>query len=85
MADVINTTIPLIEPWSGAVDTFMNALRLLVGGFFGLYVITFIYRVITFRKLTKQMNKLFSELSEIKIRLEKLENKGRKSKYVGVT
>jgi uncharacterized coiled-coil DUF342 family protein len=42
---------------------------------FGLYLISFIYRVFTFRKLSRQMNKLFREINEVKKKLEKLEKK----------
>jgi len=74
MVDV-NATLPLVEPWATTVNFLMNAIKLLIGGFFGLYIITFIYRIFTFRKLTRQMDKLFKELSEIKRRLKKLEKK----------
>jgi len=71
----INATIPLIEPWATTVNYFMGTIKILIGGFFGLYVITFIYRIFTFRKLTRQMNKLFREINEVKKRLEKLEKR----------
>lgn len=74
----INSTIPLIEPWATTVNYFMNSIKILVGGFFGLYVITFIYRIFTFRKLTRQMNKLFREINEVKNRLGNLEHKRNK-------
>lgn len=76
----INATIPLVEPLATTVNYFMDAIKLLIGGFFGLYVITFIYRIFTFRKLSRQMKKLFNEIAEVKRRLGKLEKKKVKHK-----
>ena len=71
----INATLPLIEPFATTVDYFMSTVKLLVGGLFGLYVITFIYRIFTFRKLSRQMKKIFNELAEVKKRLGRLEKR----------
>ena len=50
--DPINTTIPavpsLIEPIVQTFTSLLEVLKYLVGGLFGLYVIFFLYRVITF-------------------------------------
>jgi len=71
----INATIPLIEPWATTVNYFMSTVKILVGGFFGIYVITFVYRIFTFRKLTRQMNRIFREISEVKKRLDRIEKR----------
>jgi len=73
--DINSTAIQLVEPLGSTVNIFMNTVKVLVGGLFGLYVMMFIYRIFTFRKLSRQMKKLFKELNEIKVRLDKIEKK----------
>ena len=76
----INSTIPLIEPLSKTVGSLMAILQILVGGLFGLAVIMFIFRIISSRKLSKQMDKLFKEISGVKKRLGVIEKKLNKKK-----
>jgi len=78
MVDINSTVIPLIGPLGETVNYFMNIIKILIGGFFGLYVIIFIYKIFTFRKLSRQMEKLFNELNGIKKRLGKLEKRKRR-------
>ncbi len=71
----INSTIPLIGPLGETVNYLMAIVKLLVGGFFGLYVFALIYKIFAFRHLSRQMKELFNELTEIKKRLGRLEKK----------
>lgn len=76
----LNATLPLLEPWASTITNLMETLSVLIGGFFGLYVIILIYRIFTFRKLSKQMEKLFKEINDVKKSVARLERKGKKKK-----
>jgi hypothetical protein len=70
---MVNATI--LEPWAVTVNYLMDTLKIVVGGLFGLYVIEFVYRFFFFRKLRKEMNRLFEEIHEVKERLGRMEKK----------
>jgi hypothetical protein len=65
MVDV-NTTIPFLEPLARSMQTFIDSLQLLLGGLFGLYLIVFIVRWYSDRKLWRALNGIRSDLAEIK-------------------
>ncbi len=65
----------LLGPWATGISSIMNFIQLLIGGFFGFYVITFIYRVVQTRKLHKKADLILSEVRGLKSRVAKLEKK----------
>jgi len=67
MAD-LNATIPLLGPVSSTVKQVLSIVSLLVGGIFGIYVITLIVRLVFFKKI-------YNAYKEIKISMERMENK----------
>ena len=67
MAD-INATIPLLGPVSSTVKQVLSIVSLLVGGIFGIYVITLIVRLIFFRKI-------YNAFKEIKVSMKRIESK----------
>ena len=69
----LNST--LIQPLGLAVNELMSLIKILVGGIFGVYVISLIYRIVTFRMLGKKIDKLFEELNLIKKKIDKIEKK----------
>tara|TARA_Y100000310_G_scaffold151291_1_gene150869 strand:+ start:6784 stop:7020 length:237 start_codon:yes stop_codon:yes gene_type:complete len=75
MADLNTTIIELIQPYSTTIGSLMNIIKVLVGGFFGLYVVIFIFRIVTFRKINKKLDLLFGEIITINKRLTKMEKK----------
>ena len=64
----INATIPLLGPISSTVQQVLNTLSLLVGGIFGIYVITLIVRLIFFKKI-------FDFYKELKVSMKRIEGK----------
>jgi hypothetical protein len=73
---MVNATIPpIIEPWIGAVDYLMDAVKVLVGGLFGLYVAEFIYRIAVFRKNARQLKTIYLDLLDVKKLLAGLEKR----------
>lgn len=67
MAD-LNATIPLLGPVSSTVKQVLSVVSLLVGGIFGIYVITLIVRLVFFRKI-------YNAFKEIKVSMKRIENK----------
>lgn len=64
----LNTTISFLNPYFSTVEQVVGTISLLVGGLFGIYLITLIIRLI-FLKKTFDIHK------EIKIQLNRLEEK----------
>ncbi len=76
MAD-INTSLPLVEPVAKTVSVFMKYISFLVGGVFGIYVLSFFYNMYSTRKLNRKIAHMMSDLKEIKRKLRSLEDKGK--------
>ena len=64
----LNATLPLLGPISSTFQQVLNVISVLVGGIFGIYVITLVVRLVFFRKVYKTFE-------EIKISIKRLENK----------
>ena len=64
----INSTLPFLGPVSSTVQQIFGVISILVGGIFGIYVITLVIRLFFFRKIYKSFE-------EIKISIKRLENK----------
>ncbi|MBN4049270.1 hypothetical protein JYT91_01500 [archaeon AH-315-M20] len=73
----INATLPFLGPVSSTIQQIFSVVSILVGGIFGIYVITLIVRLFFFRKIYKSFE-------EIKISIKRLEakvdNLGKKKK-----
>jgi hypothetical protein len=69
MAIDINSTV--LEPVSKTMESLMSWIQVLVGGFFGLYVISFILRWREQRKLNRMFKEIHSEIRKINKRLSK--------------
>ena len=67
MAD-LNATIPFLGPVSSTVKQVLSVVSLLVGGIFGIYVITLIVRLVFFKKI-------YNAFKEIEVSLRRMENK----------
>ena len=73
----INSTLPVLGPVSSTVHQIVNTISLLVGGIFGIYIITLVVRLVFFKKIYKS----FEELKVIMKRLEtKIDKLGKKKK-----
>ena len=64
----INSTLPIIGPVSSTVGQIVETISLLVGGIFGIYIITLIVRLVFFKKI-------YDSFEEIKIAMKRLEDK----------
>ena len=74
MAD-INATIPLLGPVSSTVKQVLSIVSLLVGGIFGIYVITLIVRLIFFRKIYKAFEEIKVSIKKMEAKIDKLSKK----------
>ena len=54
----LNATIPLLGPVSSTVKQVLSVVSLIVGGIFGIYVITLIVRLVFLRKSTMLLKRL---------------------------
>ncbi len=73
----INATLPLIGPISSTVKEVLDVVSLLVGGIFGIYVISLIIRLFFFRKLLNLYNEIKVSMKRMEVKIDKL---GRKKK-----
>ena len=64
----INATMPFLGPLSSTVQEILNTVSLIVGGIFGIYVITLIVRLIFFKKI-------FDFYKELKVSMKRIEGK----------
>lgn len=71
----INATIPLLGPISSTVQEILNTVSLLVGGIFGIYVITLIVRLIFFKKLLDLYKEIKVSMKRIEAKVDKIGKK----------
>jgi hypothetical protein len=68
------SSIPVVESISTPIGFLMNLVYIVVGGIFGIYVVSFIYNVIMGLKMKRKMKHIQDDISDIKLHLNKLEN-----------
>ncbi|MDP7244032.1 MAG: hypothetical protein QF568_01675 [Flavobacteriales bacterium] len=71
----INATMPLLGPISSTVQQILNIISLVVGGIFGIYVITLIVRLFFFRKIYKSFEELRVSMRRVESKIDKLRKK----------
>lgn len=71
----INATIPILGPLSSTVQQVFNVVSVLVGGIFGIYVISLIIRLIFFRKLLDLYKEIKNSMKRIESKIDKLGKK----------
>jgi hypothetical protein len=71
----INATMPLLGPISSTVQQILNIISLVVGGIFGIYVITLIERLFFFRKIYKSFEELRVSMRRVESKIDKLRKK----------
>tara|TARA_Y100000310_G_C20453790_1_gene702042 strand:- start:394 stop:618 length:225 start_codon:yes stop_codon:yes gene_type:complete len=71
----INATMPLLGPISSTVQQILNIISLVVGGIFGIYVITLIVRLFFFRKIYKSFEELRVSMRRLESKIDKLRKK----------
>jgi uncharacterized membrane protein YsdA (DUF1294 family) len=74
MADISAAT-PLIGPWVQLVEQLVGTVKILMGGFFGLYLAMFVHRIVSHKKLSKKFDILFKDIELIKKELKKKKKK----------
>ncbi len=71
----INNTLEMLEPFSVTVQGFMDIIKILVGGIFGLYVIMLVVKIYYSVKYMKAMESFTKELKQLRERITGLEKK----------
>ncbi|MAE42701.1 hypothetical protein CMO93_02935 [Candidatus Woesearchaeota archaeon] len=71
----INTTMPLIGPISSTIQQIFGVVSILVGGIFGIYVITLIVRLFFFRKIYKSFEEIRISIKRLEDKIDKLGKK----------
>ncbi len=71
----INATMPLLGPISSTVQQVISTLSLLVGGIFGIYIITLIIRLIFFKKILDFYKELKVSMKRIEAKIDKIGKK----------
>lgn len=74
----INATLPLVEPFSVLVTNLMDIIKYVVGGIFGIYVLSIFLRIYYNKKFNKRLKNIETNIEEIKAKLEALSVKKRK-------
>jgi len=74
MAD-LNSTLSILSPYFSTLDQVLGVVSLIVGGIFGIYVITLIVRLIFFRKIYKSFNEIKDTMKRVEIKIDKLGKK----------
>ena len=64
----LNATLPFLSPVSSTIDQVFGIISLLVGGIFGIYLITLLVKIVFFRKVYKSVD-------EVKISMKRMEGK----------
>ena len=71
----INATLPILGPISSTVQEILNTVSILVGGIFGIYVISLIVRLIFFKKLLSIYKEMKDSMKRIETKIDKLKKK----------
>ena len=71
----INSTLPVLGPVSSTVQQIVNAISLLVGGIFGIYIITLIVRLVFFKKIYKSFEEIKVAMKRMEAKIDKLGKK----------
>jgi hypothetical protein len=74
MAD-INATLPLLGPISSTVQQVLGVISFLVGGIFGIYVISLIVRLIFFKKILDFYKEIKVSMKRIEAKIDKMGKK----------
>ena len=75
MVDLNATLPPILEPFSFTIQQIINILSLLVGGIFGIYLISLIIRIVFFRKILKMYKELKVQMEMLNKKIDKLVKK----------
>ncbi|MBW2976181.1 hypothetical protein KY347_01910 [Candidatus Woesearchaeota archaeon] len=73
----INATVPLLDPVSSTVQQVVNLASILVGGIFGIYLISLAVRLIFFKKTLDLYKEIRASMKRIEDKIDKLGKKKR--------
>ncbi|MCH8003795.1 MAG: hypothetical protein IH934_04130 [Nanoarchaeota archaeon] len=71
----INSTIQLLGPVSYPVKEILRFVEFLVGGIFGIYVISLIVRLVFLNKIFKSMDDIKNAMKRMESKIDKLRKK----------
>ena len=74
MAD-LNATLSILSPYVSTLDQVLGVVSLIVGGIFGIYVLTLIARLVFFRKIYKSFNEIKETMKRLENKIDKLGKK----------
>ncbi|MFH1510170.1 MAG: hypothetical protein ABIF10_00635 [Candidatus Woesearchaeota archaeon] len=67
--------VSLFEPVVQNIHSIVGIIQLLVGGLFGIYIISFLYNLFSSRRQRKLMQGILREIEAVRKRLASLEKK----------
>jgi len=71
----INSTIQLLEPVSYPLMEALRFVEFLVGGIFGIFLITLIFKLFFFRKIYKSFQEIKESMKRMESKVDKLRKK----------
>jgi hypothetical protein len=71
----VNSTLPLLEPVSSTVSGVLNLVSILVGGIFGIYVLSLILKIVFFKKTFDMLKQLNSRMDTLEKKIGRLGRK----------
>ena len=71
----INSTLPILGPVSSTVQQIINTISLLVGGIFGIYIITLVVRLVFFKKIYDSFEEIKFAMKRMEAKIDKLGKK----------
>ena len=71
----LNATIPLLGPVSSTVKQIVGIISVLVGGLFGLFLITLLVRIYFYRKLLNSIKNMGINIGRMEKKIDRLGKK----------
>jgi len=71
----INSTLQILEPISYPLKEALRFIEFLVGGIFGIFLITLIVRLFFFRKIYKSFEEIKGTMKRMESKIDKLRKK----------
>lgn len=72
---LVNATLPMLESYIEAVNNIVKVVGIFVGGIFGYYIISFIWRIYTYKKNRQLFKALRFDMKHLAKSMDRLEKK----------
>lgn len=70
-----NATLPMLESYIETINNIVEVIGIFVGGIFGYYIISFIWRIYTYKKNRQLFKALRLDMKHLAKSMDRLENK----------